>query len=232
MITNILVLVQVGWFSLQCVSRSIEDHQITKLELLTIGYVLMTLAIYIAWWDKPRRLNRSINVAETAPTRALTQERWIGVPLNEYMGFPTNHFATRSKRIPLFYSGNRRVKDASVASHIAMLFGCAFGGIMCIGWGSTSSDSITIDLVLWRLCALEILQSYIFGFIASPFYYPNKTHYGYTAPKWCIQLASLWVMLLHILTRITAIFIAIRELQITPGGVYAKLNWISYIPHI
>lgn len=233
LVANVLVFAQVSWFLVQIISRVAARMRITKVELLTAGYILMTLGIKVAWLDKPRNLSRPVRISGVPPTRTATRESWIARPLNQYMGFPDDYFdTTKTKRIPIFYSGIKKVRDASFAAHIALLFGCAFGGLMCVEWGYNSLDSSTIDVILWRLCAVEILQAYIFGFIASPYYYPNDTHYGYTAPKLFIQLASLWVMSFHILARITAIALAIKELRRPPMGTHTTLRWINNIPHI
>lgn len=48
-----LVVVQTGWFILQCIARSEEHLPITELELVTLAFAALNFVTYGLWWDKP-----------------------------------------------------------------------------------------------------------------------------------------------------------------------------------
>jgi hypothetical protein len=48
-----LVLLQTGWFSLQCISRLVRHLPLTVLELETVGFAVLSLVSYVLWWHKP-----------------------------------------------------------------------------------------------------------------------------------------------------------------------------------
>jgi hypothetical protein len=48
-----LVVVQTGWFILQCIARSKEHLPITEIELVTLAFATLNFVTYGLWWDKP-----------------------------------------------------------------------------------------------------------------------------------------------------------------------------------
>jgi hypothetical protein len=48
-----LVIVQTGWFILQCIARSEEHLPITEIELATLAFTTLNFVTYGLWWDKP-----------------------------------------------------------------------------------------------------------------------------------------------------------------------------------
>jgi hypothetical protein len=59
-LSKALLVVQVGWFCTNCVSRLVQHLPLSLLEVSTAAHALCTLLTYFVWWSKP------INVA--APT--------------------------------------------------------------------------------------------------------------------------------------------------------------------
>jgi hypothetical protein len=57
-----LVVLQTIWFVVQYVARGVAHLPITKLEVVTLAYMVVNIGIYIAWWDKPRNVNQPIRV--------------------------------------------------------------------------------------------------------------------------------------------------------------------------
>src|ERR1700688_1617164 len=48
-----LVIVQTGWFILQCIARRVEYIPITELELVTLAFAALNFVTYGLWWKKP-----------------------------------------------------------------------------------------------------------------------------------------------------------------------------------
>ncbi|TDL15008.1 hypothetical protein BD410DRAFT_684291, partial [Rickenella mellea] len=53
MLSKGFVIMQTGWFTIQCVARGIEGLPITELELVTLAFAILNLGTYFLWWDKP-----------------------------------------------------------------------------------------------------------------------------------------------------------------------------------
>lgn len=61
---KIIVVVQTSWFVMQCIARHIEHLPITELEIATAAYTLMTLGIYLCWWNKPLGVTQPICIQQ------------------------------------------------------------------------------------------------------------------------------------------------------------------------
>ena len=57
-----VAVLQTVWFVAQCLARLIERLPLTNLEVMTLAYTIMTVAMYVAWWDKPLNISCAIRV--------------------------------------------------------------------------------------------------------------------------------------------------------------------------
>ena len=59
-----VAILQTLWFVMQCIARGIEHLPVTNLEVMTLAYTVMTVAMYVVWWDKPLNINCAVRVPE------------------------------------------------------------------------------------------------------------------------------------------------------------------------
>jgi hypothetical protein len=57
-----LVVIQTGWFLLQCIARKVERLPITELEVATLAFATLNFATYALWWHKPLNVQRPFHV--------------------------------------------------------------------------------------------------------------------------------------------------------------------------
>ncbi|KZP07721.1 hypothetical protein FIBSPDRAFT_841008, partial [Athelia psychrophila] len=48
-----VAIAQTLWFVVECIARRAERLPVTSLEVMTLAYMVMSVAMYAAWWDKP-----------------------------------------------------------------------------------------------------------------------------------------------------------------------------------
>lgn len=48
-----LVIVQTGWFILQCIARQMEHLPMSELEIVTLAFAMLNFFTYGLWWNKP-----------------------------------------------------------------------------------------------------------------------------------------------------------------------------------
>lgn len=60
-LSKALLIVQVGWFCTDCVSRLVQRLPLSLLEVSTAAHAFCTLVTYFVWWSKP------LNIAEGTP---------------------------------------------------------------------------------------------------------------------------------------------------------------------
>ncbi|KAG6889676.1 hypothetical protein C0995_015424 [Termitomyces sp. Mi166 len=58
-----LVLLQVIWFLLQVLARTIQHLAITELEVVTLAFAFLNFMTYFCWWKKPLDINCPIRVS-------------------------------------------------------------------------------------------------------------------------------------------------------------------------
>jgi hypothetical protein len=57
-LSKAILVVQVGWFCMNCASRLIQRLPLSLLEVSTAAHAFCTLLVYLVWWSKP------LNIAE------------------------------------------------------------------------------------------------------------------------------------------------------------------------
>lgn len=57
-----IVMLQTMWFVLQCCARVGQRLPLSELEVLTLAFAVINVAIYVAWWNKPQGVDTAICV--------------------------------------------------------------------------------------------------------------------------------------------------------------------------
>jgi hypothetical protein len=57
-----LVVIQTGWFTLQCIARGVQHLPITELEIITLAFAMLNFLIYALLWDKPLNVRCPVRV--------------------------------------------------------------------------------------------------------------------------------------------------------------------------
>ncbi|KAG9051934.1 hypothetical protein FS842_010807 [Serendipita sp. 407] len=166
-ITKSLVLLQTLWFVVQCGARKMNRLPLTELEVVTLGYALLNLVIYVIWWDKPQKVARPIRVfcgrlperngKQKILKREMEETAWFYKLFFPVLGQQDDVVDLRSlKQTPTFYSGNppgqcwpiKLLPLEYFAVMVTSMIGGAFGGIHLIAWSSEFPTHKM--LVLWR----------------------------------------------------------------------------------
>ncbi|KAG8812280.1 hypothetical protein FRC19_003268 [Serendipita sp. 401] len=166
-IAKSLVLFQTLWFVVQCIARKMDHLPLTELEVVTLGYALLNLVIYVIWWDKPQKVARPIRVfCGELPERNEEQRilkwrmevsGWFVRMLALIEGNPDEYVELRSvTQTPMYHSGNPpqdcwRPGTLSVegtATTVTAVIGGVLGVIHLLAWSSPFPTRRM--LVLWR----------------------------------------------------------------------------------
>ncbi|CCA77525.1 hypothetical protein PIIN_11502 [Serendipita indica DSM 11827] len=147
-LAKFLVVAQTLWFIAQCIARKVSKLPLTELEVITLGHTLLTVAIYIAWWDKPYRVTFPMRVYETLPERTKEQEEakeemedanlWV-MAFMYAVGTQGEYIDLRSvKRVGMFYSGYSKREDFSDSGGLltTIIVGTVFGAVHFLAWSS------------------------------------------------------------------------------------------------
>jgi len=64
-----LGFLQTSWFVTQCIARRAQGLPVTELELVTVAFAVLSVVIYILWWDKPLNVQRGVRVYKKRITK-------------------------------------------------------------------------------------------------------------------------------------------------------------------
>lgn len=260
-LSKVLVLLQTGWFVIQCVARRVAGLPLSELEVLTLAYTIVNVGIYIAWWDKPRNVARPNRVWMPKGlvcqelSSALQQRRLAnGNTFDRIIGslVPGGKGDTGwagQTGVPTFYSGSPNSgREFLPATFVSCVVGTLFGAVHCIAW-SYSFPSLT-DQRVWRWSSVAMVSVpvavLVFGGGSTLIRDLRKRQKTESLP-WIISLLlSLFALpiilltvivafvgpILYVAARITTIVLAFRSLAFLPPGALQTIPWTQWIPHI
>ncbi|KAI0062789.1 hypothetical protein BV25DRAFT_1825333 [Artomyces pyxidatus] len=154
-----LAVVQTLWFVIQCIARRVEGLPITQLEVMTLAYTTITVAMYAFWWSKPQNIGSPVRVAvRNLPVQKKVEgDAWIGRFLAVVGGGQdvlTN--LRREPKVPTFYGGSADGSDNDIfADIIALTVAMVFGVVHCAAWNYTFPSRV--EEVIWRVSSIAIV---------------------------------------------------------------------------
>ncbi|KAF7981936.1 hypothetical protein HWV62_30713 [Athelia sp. TMB] len=226
-----VAILQTFWFVVQCVARLAEHLPLTNLEVMTLAYTVMTVAMYIAWWHKPLNVSCAIRTPAVSVSTKVDDLNaaweWF---LSYIMGAQDGGAELSSmKRVPTFWAGKASKSDLGVADCIALLVAMAFGAVHFIAWSYAFTSHI--EQLMWRASAIAI--------VAVP---PGILLALYLAEiesgvlSWAgISLTLFFTFIgapLYICARMILLIFSFTTLTSLPHSIYQTVQWAEFIPHI
>lgn len=167
---------QVIWFTVQCITRGINDIPIAPLEAMTLAYVCVALATYAFWWKKPKDIATASFVdipqmtkAQLATFDSLAMENTYDE--REYEGPPSRNVAwyliARDYQTDLIF--NEKASDQATSADLeSQNFGSSGNEILPAKQSKASKDTKIITewdatLYMSKWWPLICLLSVIFG---------------------------------------------------------------------
>jgi hypothetical protein len=255
-----IVLLQTGWFVLQCIARGVARLPLSELEVVTLAYAAMNVCIYMAWWDKPRNVDYPIRVFMSE--KVIEQKRKDAPrdepPING-QNSGLNYIARliipgvdkyvnlyQCSSVPTFYSGKPdRHHDFWRSSFIASAVGVVFGAIHFIAW-PYSFPSHTEQL-LWRLSSIAMVGVPVCVFVGSGIYDLVDRIDSYLEESVVVDICHPFLILAmyfflvvsvvlgpltYVAARAITFVLAFKTLISLPAAVFQTIPWTKWIPHI
>ncbi|KAF7974341.1 hypothetical protein HWV62_12402 [Athelia sp. TMB] len=230
-----VAILQTLWFVMQCIARRIEHLPITSLEVMTLAYTVITVAMYIVWWDKPLNISCAVRVPEEEVEEDEADKgKSVWQRIFAYVMGMQDLFVDlrRCTRVPTFWAGKADSEDFVIADLITLLVAMAFGAVHCIAWFDSSQSHL--EQQLWRASAVAIITTpavlvLAFGLIALLI----KVHL--VSYEFCLIMVSfLYVLmaLIYAAARLALIVISFTSLRMLPVAAYQTVQWTTFVPHI
>lgn len=243
------VLVQVMWFVMQCIARRIQHLPIAELEVVTLAYTIVNVAIYGFWWYKPLSVMCPVPIAGR-PLDAPTEHevkftfnwgdwgQWQ-VAMLYFLKIVDGSqdditILSKMKQVPTFYAGKPNKVQKTFASVVVLAIAVVFGSIHCIAWLSLFPSRT--EQLLWRVSSIAILGYpgiLALGLLLETFnlmYRIHRTVYMVTR----IPLTALFILGIpvYVAARVILLVLAFVTLRSLPPAAYETVQWTSFIPHI
>ncbi|KAF7971481.1 hypothetical protein HWV62_21002 [Athelia sp. TMB] len=151
-----VAILQTFWFVVQCIARLAEHLPITNLEVMTLAYTIMTLAMYVAWWNKPLSINCAIRVPTASKEANASRKSVIDIVGDYVLGSQDISVDLGSlRRVPTFWAGKPDESDVVNADIFALAVAVAFGAVHCIAWSYAFASHK--ELLMWRVSTMTVV---------------------------------------------------------------------------
>ncbi|KAI0041627.1 hypothetical protein FA95DRAFT_673355 [Auriscalpium vulgare] len=232
-----LSVLQTMWFIVQCIARRAEGLPITQLEIMTLAYTTITVAMYAAWWSKP--LNVGIPIRFDGKLSG-GHTGVVTTRMRHYakvvMGAQDDEVNMRSvSHVPAFYGGDWTDDQFVNAGGISISAMLIFGAIHCIAWNYIFPSHA--EATVWRVSSVTITALPGLFFLV---FMPLLFAFNYAPDSWhhkAIGRALLSAMplpfsIVYVLTRLVLFVLAFSTLRALPAAAYQSVQWTHFIPHL
>ncbi|KAF7974339.1 hypothetical protein HWV62_12398 [Athelia sp. TMB] len=226
-----VAILQTLWFVMQCIARRIEHLPVTSLEVMTLAYTVITVAMYVVWWDKPLNVSCAVRVPEERIEEekldvygSVLERIWIYV-----VGLQDKAVDLRQcTRVPTFWAADR-IGEAIYADVVALLVAMVFGAVHCIAWNDSSRSHL--EQQLWRASTIAIITTpaaLVLVFLLLPLVIVMSEQIAILA------MASSYVLvaLIYAAARLALIVLSFTSLHRLPVAAYQTVQWTTLVPHI
>jgi len=240
-VTKALVMSQTTWFLLQCIARASQHLAVTELELVTVAFAVLTIMMYVLWWDKPldvqcpirvrrrRSGNHELEAREVQEGRADRTDpnnvSWLE-PFFAMLG-------TQDSDEDFLVVGEQHSHGMNQMLLIGgTLITVAFGGIHCIGWAFDFPSHA--EQVLWRMSAISITAiplGLLVGSSFSIFMILGHNHVRMLVDVFSFSLLLLFPFL-YILSRMLLLVLSLTTLRSLPSSAFQTVEWTTFLPHV
>lgn len=241
-----LAVVQTLWFTTQCIARLAAHLPIANLEVTTLAYNVITIAMYIAWWKKPLNVNCPFRGCALAGHSAIpspyphntypTWKKMIAYVLgNQDVLVEVSHL----QRVPTFWSDdvgdmfdedNINLDAYFMADIIALAIAMIFGAVHCIAWSYTLPTEM--EQVIWRVSAVAVIAvPLIIALVyllsaAILFFFPT------VVAQVVGTIVAVTCAVGYIAARVALLVLSFTSLRHLPLAVQQTISWTTHIPHI
>ncbi|KAF7975219.1 hypothetical protein HWV62_10168 [Athelia sp. TMB] len=226
-----VAVLQTIWFVVQCIARLTVRLPLTNLEVMTLAYTVMTVAMYAAWWDKPLNVSCAIRVPGLVEGRLglwhPSDGMWTTILFYIIGGQDEIVNLRPLQRVPTFWAGEADSNDFIKADFIALLVAMAFGAVHCIAWSYTFASHA--ELLMWRSSAVAVIA------IPAGFLIGLALFRGVPDPPVGIYITLVFSIIgapAYICARAILLVLSFTTLKALSYQVYQTVQWTDFIPHI
>ncbi|KAG1730551.1 uncharacterized protein EDB91DRAFT_1330497 [Suillus paluster] len=210
-----LIIIQVAWFILQLISRTIYHLDTTKLETGTLAFAVLNFLTYAVWWNKPLDVQCPHPVYwKSSKSKPEDYIKELGSPFQSFTHL-SNWWAAGA--FPHLESSDIDLEESHgdiVLVLAGLLIATIFGGIHCIAWFLWHISAVAITCTPWLWFLLVIICGVL------------KLDNLKDTPVFIL------CTILYIPARAILLVLMVTTLRNLPPDAYEVVSWTSLIPHL
>ncbi|KAI0057752.1 hypothetical protein BV25DRAFT_1830827 [Artomyces pyxidatus] len=235
-LSKAIAVFQTLWFVVQCIGRRVEDLPMTQLEIMTLAYATMTVAMYGFWWYKPLNIGSPVRVAGVRLPEAqppMTDDQYLQAL--RFVAGVQDWFVEMRKhsRVPTFYSGgvSSDQNHEVVGDVVALVAATVFGAIHCAAWNSAFPSGA--EVLIWRISSVAIVAApaSVFAALLLDMYLDNMSSAGFMVSTMVVTMVTSVSGGVYIVARLLLLALSFTTLRSLPAGAYQTVQWTVHIPH-
>jgi hypothetical protein len=241
-----IIICQLLWYLAQGVARAVQRLEVTELELVTAAYAIITLVIYMVWWQKPVGISCYMRVSVRAADQVESAIRAYKphTPLEPkakwrlITSFASNDIPLEdSPRVPTLYAGpylgsHSNLKRSQGNLVVESALGTVFGAVHCFAWNFVFASFV--ERWMWRVASIVTVAHpimccfFIFLWQRGDFIYLSD----FGMKDQLIFWSTFGGTLLYIVARHFLLILPLIALRDLPEDAYRAVSWGGVIPHI
>ncbi|KAF7370064.1 hypothetical protein MSAN_00636400 [Mycena sanguinolenta] len=211
-----VALAQGLWFTIQCIARVQQHLAVTELEVITLAFAVVSIFLWILWWNKPLDVQRPISVVLVQPPpwpRSRIRTLGLRQLMNAFLQNFIAPLTTESARI------------------VTLLAGIMFGAIHVAAWNTEFPT--TAEKWIWRPSSLLItaIPAVILLPIAVRSLLVNKNQKVYKTHSSIAAIMTVGAFPIYVVARLLLLVIPFVALRDLPPSAFMAVSWSRYIPH-
>ncbi|KAF8331024.1 uncharacterized protein EI90DRAFT_3058240 [Cantharellus anzutake] len=209
-----IVVAQLLWFIAQYVGRWAAHLHRSQLEAMTLAYAVLSIIVYILWWDKPLNIRFPVRVTKETSPDATT-----ATPSPEAK---VEQDTPKVENQPDSTSPPARSAPSKQQFFVFIMTAIIFGGIHCFAWSFHFQTHV--EMLLWRISAIiiTVCPIPIIVCLGLSDYYDSDIAAACGTPALMIYTAA----------RLILFTLTFTSLRLPPPDLYQTVPWSSFLPHL
>ncbi|KAI0058502.1 hypothetical protein BV25DRAFT_1902073 [Artomyces pyxidatus] len=232
-----LAIGQTLWFVLQGIARRVEGLPITQLEVMTLAYTTITVAMYVAWWDKPQNIGCPVRVAfkelQEQPSELMEEREWYTNMFYTMLGTQDMSVDLRKEpQVPTFYGGDfENDNNGLYADGVALVAAMVFGAVHCAAWNYAFPSRV--EAHVWRISSIAIVAvpGAMLAAMLTVMNFPRRYPTLLLVLKFVTLLIFFFSGPIYVSARLLLLTLSFTTLRSLPFDAYQAVQWTLFIPH-
>ncbi|KZP18113.1 hypothetical protein FIBSPDRAFT_829621 [Athelia psychrophila] len=227
-----VTILQTLWFVMQCIARAIQHLPITNLEIATLAYTTISVAMYRFWLNKPVNVSLPIKLENIVERKLQPKDsQWFIARTILFTAGGIQDDAvdvSQLRQVPTLYSGKPTGKQVILADIIALAVGAIFGAVHCIAWSFVFPSQA--EKLLWRISAVTTVA--VPPFCVAVYVFQAILNYLIRMLLGVSVILTYFGILLYLVARAILLVLTFTTLRDLPPAAYETIHWMSFIPHV